>query len=656
MLRILTLFCLAPLAYSQTSGANDLTQMNLEDLLNLQVTSVSKKQQSLSKAGAAVFVVTQEDIRRSGVRTVPDALRMVPGVQVAQVDRNRWAISIRGFLETFGNKVLVLIDGRTVYRSSISGVFWDEIDVPVENIDRIEVVRGPGGTVWGANAVNGVINILTKKASDTQGVLVTTASGSESLSESMVQFGGKAGRTGAYRLFGKYNAINNTRGPGSQNALDGSNRFSGGFRSDWNLSSQDTLTVQGEFGRFRTGQRIDVPSTNPLVATDSVSDRIEFTGENIVARWTHAFQNGSEASVQFFDDRYERLDTGLRDSVNVADFDFQHHLSFKKRHDIVWGAAYRLVNSDSQPGPHLGFSPSEFTSNLFSTFIQDEFAVTPTISFTLGSKFEHNTLSGFEYEPGAQLVWEKSKRQTFWLSAARAIRQPARSDVNIFGDFKNVPLGEGAYGVVRLTGGNNRNTEQLRSAQVGHRAQWSDRLSVDSVFYISSYRNLQSVEPLPPYFTLQGGPHLILPATFDSFGKATSYGIEMSASWRVSHRWKLSPEFSALHLNDISTSPNGMVAIDPRQTARYLLGARSSFNVTRRLEWDASFSTVAAIVNTPSFTRVDSRLGWRLGEAAEVSVVGQNLLSARHFEFPTSGFVSHAPVQRTVFGRVQWRF
>ena len=643
-------------AHGQVSGANDLTQMNLEDLMNLQVTSVAKRQQSLSKAGAAVFVITQEDIRRSGAQNIPDALRMVPGVQVAQVNRNRWAVSIRGFLDTFGNKVLVLVDGRTVYRNSISGVFWDEIDMPMENIDRIEIVRGPGGTVWGANAVNGVINILTKRAADTQGMLVTAASGSEANAETTVQYGGKAGRSGAYRLFGRYNNVNNTRWSDNQNALDGSNRFSGGFRSDWNVSSGDRFTVQGDFQRLGAGQKIDVPSASPFLATDRIPDRIEFTGENVVARWTHTFRNGSEASLQFYDDHYIRLDTGLRDSANVADFDFQHHVALTNRNDIVWGAGYRLASSNSRAGRYLGFKPSEYKNQLSSTFVQDEFAITPTLSFTLGSKFEHNSVTGFDYEPGAQLVWEKSKRQTFWTSIAKAVRQPARSDINLVGAFRNVPLGDGAYGVVQLTQDGHGDVEKLYSAQVGHRAQWKDQVSIDSVFFFSSYRKLQTVEPLQPYFTfLDGPPHLVIPAAFGYFGNATSYGVEMSASWRVSHRWKLTPQFSALRLDEVVTSP-GKLAIELGQTARYLLGARSSFNLTRRLEWDASFNTTPAIAGTPGFTRVDSRLGWRFGEGVELSVVGQNLLSARHVEFPDANFVSHAPVERTVFGKITWRF
>ena len=644
-------------AYGQASRPQDLTQMNLEDLMNLQVTSVAKKKQSLSKTGAAVFVVTQEDIRRSGARNLPDALRLVPGVQVAQIERNRWAVSIRGFQDLAGNKVLVLIDGRSVYRDSFSGVFWDELDMPMENIDRIEVIRGPGGTVWGANAVNGVINVLTKSARDTQGMLVTAVSGSDPSEEGTVQFGGKAGRSGAYRVFGKYNTVNNTTGPRDQNALDGFNHILGGFRSDWNLSGHDSLTVQGDFSRLRSGQKIDVPSSNTLLPTDRVSDQVQFTGGNVVARWNHTFQNGSDASLQFFDDRYVRLDIGLRDSANVADFDFQHHFAFKNRHDIVWGAAYRSTNGTSRPGAFISFNPLDQSNQLASTFVQDEFAITPSLSLTLGSKFERNSLTGFEYEPGIQVVWEKSKRQTFWMSAAKAVRQPSKLDHHGFVEVQNVPLGSGSYGVLQLVGDPDGNIEQLRSAQAGYRMQRGERLSFDTTFFLSSYHDLQTVEPLDPYLTFsKGPPHLIFPLMYDSYEKAKTFGIEVSASWRASHRWRLSPQFSTIHLAQSISSANGKPAVDPGLTARYLLGIRSSLNVTSKMEWDATLSNVPSVTTTPGYTRVDSRLGWKFGERTELSLVGQNLLSSRHLEFSDTAFILSVPVQRTVFGKITWYF
>ena len=293
---------LVPIAGRGQIAPRDLTQASLEDLMNLQVTSVSKKEQKLSKAGAAVYVITQEDVRRSGATNIPDLLRMVPGVDVARLDANRWAVSIRGFNYIYADKVLVLIDGRTVYLDSASNVFWDQQDVPLEDIDHIEVIRGPGGTVWGANAVNGVINIITKNAKATQGGLVTAGSGSEETAEGLVQYGGKIGSKGAYRAFGRYFNINNTLAPGGQNAADGWHISHGGFRSDWDLSRKDSLTVQGDLYGSEAGQTITTVFSNALPRQGTLNDPLSNATGNILGRWNHTLTNGSDTSLQVFYD------------------------------------------------------------------------------------------------------------------------------------------------------------------------------------------------------------------------------------------------------------------------------------------------------------------------------------------------------------------
>jgi len=416
----------SPSTSAPSPAPPDLTQASLEDLLKMQVTSVSKKSQSLSRAGAAVFVITQEDIRRSGATNLPDVLRLAPGVNVARVNTSNWAVSIRGFNDVYADKVLVLIDGRSVYNPVFSGVLWDAQNVPLEDIERIEVIRGPGGTVWGANAMNGVINIITKNTKDMQGGLVTAGGGSETYAGGLAQYSGAIGSKGTYRVFGQYSDLASAPLPSGENSGDGSQSYRTGFRSDWNLTPRDTMTVQGDFQQSREGENITTIISDALPSQRTFTQRVEDSGANVLGRWNHVLDGGSEVSFQLYDD-YSRntLDESLWQ--NTTDHDFQDHVAFGTRQDIVWGLGARLVAYDLDPGYSLAFQPAGGMNLLSSTFVQDEVKISNGLSLIIGSKFEHNAYTGFEFEPSAQLVWNPTARQSFWLSAARAIRQPTRS-------------------------------------------------------------------------------------------------------------------------------------------------------------------------------------------------------------------------------------
>ena len=551
----------------------DLTQVSLEDLMHIQVTSVSRKEQPMSKAGAAVFVITAEDIRRSGATNIPDLLRMVPGVNVQQIDANSWAIGIRGFADVYADKVLVLVDGRSVYRPSFSGVNWDEQDMPLENIERIEVIRGPGGTVWGANAMNGVINITTKHAKDTQGGMITAGTGSETSVDGTVQYGGKIGSQGAYRAFGRYFNIESSVLPNGARAVDGWHGSHGGFRSDWDLSPQDSLTVQGDVLHNNEGQTLPgVVFPNALPSVRDVNDRIEFTEGNILGRWNHTLSNGSEMSLQAYEDYYNRSTAGIDENRNTADLDFQHHVAIGSRHDVVWGLGYRVTSDHFTPGYAITVLPPSRTDSLFSTFVQDEISITHSLTFIVGSKFEHNAYTGFEYEPGAQLVWEPTKRQTLWTSAARAIRQPSRRDYGMSMDFTVFPLGNNGFGVTQLVGQTHPKAEELRDFEVGYRAQVRKRLSLDAVAFASIYRHLMTMEPQAAIFTTSPGPpHMVIPMMFDYLAHAHDYGAEIYATWTVTDRWKLSPGLALLHMNIIQdpTSHGSPVDNEGNAPGRY---------------------------------------------------------------------------------------
>jgi iron complex outermembrane receptor protein len=646
--------------FAQQSQPVDLTQASLEDLMNVRVTSVSKREQKLSTAGAAAYVITQEDIRRSGMTNIPDLLRMVPGVNVARIDANTWAISIRGFNNRYSSKVLVLIDGRTVYTPGFSGVFWDQQDVPLEDIDRIEVIRGPGGTVWGANAMNGVINIITKKAGDTRGGLVRVGTGSEETANGLVQYGGSAGRNGSYRVFGKYfnvaDAINADRTPGA----DGWHGIHGGFRADWDLSGRDTLTVQGDLFGSSEGQTITTLFSNRLPDFHTFADKVSVGRGNILGRWGHTFSNGSDTSLQLYYDRFRRLDQAL-DILNTGDADFQYHFHVGFRHDVVAGAGYRLTDHSFTQGYEIGFGSGYRRDNLYSTFVQDQIRLTRSLALTVGSKFEHNSFTGSEYEPSAQLVWTPTSRQTVWASASRAIRQPSWFDAESKLDAATFPLNGGGFGLVQLNGNINTQAETLLDFEAGYRIQVNKQLSIDATAFRSHYSRVQTLEPAAPYFTADPlPPHLVTPSYWANLAQAHDYGVEFSTNWDVTSRWRISPGFSFLQMGIVldPSSHDTTTAASVGDSPKHQAQLRSTLNLPHNLEWDTSAFYVGAlhIGPVPSYTRLDTRFGWRVKEGVEFSVGGQNLLRPYHFEFLDGLQVQPTLAERSVVGKVAWRF
>jgi len=628
--------------------------------MNIQVTTVSKKEQTLRTAGAAVFVITQEDIRESGATNIPDLLRMVPGVNVARMSTNTWAISIRGFNDSFANKVLVLIDGRSVYNPISSGVSWDQQDVPLEDIERIEVIRGPGGTVWGANAMNGVINIITKNAKNTQGGLIVAGGGSETVADGLAQYGGAIGSAGTYRVFGKAFDIDSSTLPSGGSARDGWQSVHGGFRSDWILSPQDTLTVQGDLQEGREGQNLTVVISNPLPAEGTFTDRFGTSAGNLLARWNHTLANGSEMSLQIYDDHSSTFSLGSRYRQNTVDFDFQDHLKLGSRQDIVWGLGSRVADLFLGPGYGIVYAPSSRTDVLLSTFFQDQVKITGALSFTFGSKFEHNAYTGFELEPSAQLVWNPTPRQSVWLSAARAVRQPDAVDASIRDEAAIFPTGPGSFGIVEADGNPRQKAESLNDFEAGYRLQVTARLSVDVATYLNYYHDLRTAEELQPYFvTGPGEPYLILPVAFESIGSAHAYGGELSLDWKPTDRWRVSGGYSRLHMVILKDAANldSEVGDSGTGTPQQQFQVRSALDLPHHFEWDGSVAYVGRLLaGIPAYTRVDTRLGWRINERLDVSAVGQNLLSPRHAEFPDDVGVDHTLVARSVFVKLTFKF
>jgi iron complex outermembrane recepter protein len=659
-LPLLALVLLDPrCAPSQTSTPQALADSSLEDLMNIEVTSVSRKEQKLSRTAAAAYVISQEDIRRSGATNIPDVLRMAPGVDVSQIDANTWAISIRGFNDQYANMVLVLIDGRTVYTPISSGVYWDQIDVPLEDIDRIEITRGPGGTIWGANAVNGVINIITKNSAATRGSAVSAGGGSQGMAQGLAQYGGSIGQSGTYRVFGSYsNQGNLTASDGTSAAADGWHKSHGGFRSDWSPSPSDSLTIQGDFLQTSEGETVNTVFANQLPLERMLNTPIATDSGNLLARWGHKLANGSETSLQVYFDRYNRLEDGAHEALDNLDLDFQHHLTLGARHDIVWGAGYRLTADSETPGYSLTYVPSSRTTNLFSTFLQDEITLGRSVWFTLGSKVEHNAYTGFEYEPGAKLLWQPTVRQAIWISAARAIVQTSRIEANLLVDLAVFPTSGGGFGVAQVQGNPDSQVQQVYDYEAGYRVQVNKQFSLDVTAFSGSYRHMAGAVPGAPYFTVdEGPPHVVLPLIFEYGADAQTYGAEAFGTWTVTRRWKISPSLSAIHLRGNNT----YLVEDEDNTPEIQTQIRSSLDLTRRLDWDVAVWHIGRLRDggdgaVPAYNRVDTRLAWRMGEFTEVSVVGQNLLTRLHAEFHDDFGLQRTLVERSVFGKIAWHF
>lgn len=648
-------------AMAQSQLPRDLTQASMEDLLNAHVTSVSKKDQSLFKAGAAVFVISQEDIRHSGAANIPDLLRMVPGVNVARIDANTWAISIRGFNTRYSDKVLVLIDGRSVYTPSFSGVYWDQIDLPLEDIERIEVIRGPGGTVWGANAMNGVINIISKNSKATTGGLISAGTGTEENAQGIAQYGDQLGRTATYRAFGRYSNVETSALADGSDGADAWHKFHGGFRSDWDFSRSDSLTIQGDLMQAREGQTLTTVLSNQLPTIATFNDRISVDSGNLLTRWKHTLQNGSDFSLQFYYDRFNRVDQAIEEKLSTVDFDFQHHLTVGSWQDIVWGGGFRRYNDVLGSGYDVVFTPRQKFDNLYSAFVQDEIRLTKSVSLTAGSKVEHNPYSGFDWSPSSQLVWTPTDRQAVWASASQAVRQPSRMDSAIHYDITTFPVDANSFGVLTLLGNPKTDREQLRDYELGYRIQPVKRLSLDLTAFRSYYKNLETSEPGAPYFIeTPGPPHYIFPLYVGNMARARTYGGEIFANWEVTSRWRISPGASFVRINVTKDpgSQDSTVQGAAGDTPQRQFEIRSFAKLLRNLDWDTSVFFVGKLIDDgiPAYTRVDTRLGWRIGESIELSVVGQNLLAPRHTEFGDAFEVNHTQVERSALVKLTWRF
>jgi len=624
------LLCSAP--YFQVSAEaaepdpRDLADLSLEELGNIQITSVSRRAERLSDAAASVFVITAEDIRRSGVTNLPEALRLAPNLQVAQVNADGYAISARGFNGSAANKLLVLIDGRSVYTPLFAGVFWDVQDVMLEDVERIEVISGPGGTLWGVNAVNGVVNVITRSAKSTQGGMIAAGVGSRE-NDGALRYGDSVGADGNYRVYGKYFDRNHTFTADGSTKDDALHRGQAGFRADWDRPG-DQFMVQGNAYRGREGQPLPGSIATGAIFTLGT---ISLSGANLTTRWGHALEGGSNVVVQAYYDRTERtVPPTFAETLDIFDLQFQHSMRLADSHVVVWGGEYRYSFDRLDNSSFFAFLPASLDQRWASLFAQDESTLAKDLRLTLGARVERNDYTGNEFLPNARLAWKFASDHLLWTAASRTVRAPSRFDRDPF-----VP-GNPPF---LLAGGPDFRSEVAKVYEVGYRGQPATSISYSVTVFHADYDHLRTQDVAP------SGTFLVLGNGMEG----TTNGVEMWGNYQASRTWRLSAGLTGLRetlqLKPGTIDTANSVAQGGQNPAHSWM-LRSSLDLPYQSEVDVTVRHVSALANpeVPAYTTGDLRYGWRPRRDLELSVTGQNLFGREHAEFT-------APATRSQFGR-----
>ena len=598
----------------------DLSGMSLEDLAKVEISSVSKRPERLSAAAASVYVISREDIRRSGYTSIPDILRLAPNLHVARQDASQYAITARGHNTTTANKLLVLIDGRGVYTPLFSGVFWDVQDTLIEDIERVEVISGPGGTLWGANAVNGVINVITRSARDTNGALVSLAASGEER-DAGARWGGKLGENASFRVYAKGFERDHTKRASGASARDDFRKGQVGFRIDGG-HLDNSFTLQGDSYDGSIDQ--------------AAPGRKEVSGTNLLARWNRTLADGATLQLQAYLDHSRRVYPGtFGETLNTFDIEAQHSFAWRGTHQILWGGGYRGSRDSVANSAALAFLPAKTRLTLANVFAQDTIALDERLRLTVGAKFEHNNYTGMEFQPNAKLAWQLSEQSLLWGGLSRAVRTPSRVDRELFAPG-NPPF-------TVFAGGPTFQSEKLTALEVGWRAQPSPRFSYSVTAYHHKYDDLRSVEG-------------VLPSSIANMMEGTGHGVELWGTWQAADWWRLSAGLNVLH-KDLRFKPG---STDTRLQAAgndpdHKVTLRSAMNLGPHSELDINLRSIAALPNpaVPSYTALDIRWGWHISNSVELSVTGFNLLKSSHPEFGAAA--TRGEVPRSVMAKLVWK-
>ncbi len=654
--------------------ALDPPDISLEDLLGVEVTSASRKAERLHDVAAAVFVITRDDIERSGATNLPEALRLAPGVNVASLANNRWAVSVRGFNDRFSNKLLVLMDGRSIYSPLFSGVVWEDQDTLLEDIDRIEVVRGPGAAMWGANAVNGVINIITRRARDTQGNLLVAAAGSEERALLAFRHGGEAGN-GHFRVWGK--AFKRDQSVTAEGHTGNDYWQAGriGFRGDWVIGDGHRLMLSGQAYSSPTGDRWNLADLGSPQGITLIDRRQGGKGGHLLGRNEWTLANGSQAALQAYIDFSQlELQDAFKEDRTTVDLDFQHRVQLGQNHDLIWGLGYRYSRDRMNSTGIIVAQPSSRAFTLASAFVYDDITLLPnTLRLMLGLRVEDNSFTGVEPLPNARLMWTPSDSQSLWASVARAVRTPSRAELDGEILFSVTPPGAaGNPTPLPLLTRNIPDDHQLQNETVlayelGYRHQFSASLSADVAAFYNQYDDLRSAMLGTQQIAFARSPYLIQNIIPDNSIKAHTRGVEITVDWYPWPWWRIQPGYSYLHLDASSKTGdpfsvknvNNINASDPQ----HQLSLRSSLSLSDKHRFDLWLRHVSALgaknsrIVVPAYTTLDLRYAWKPTRDLEVSVVGQNLLDRSHPEFVPSLLPSQQlELQRGMYVKARWQF
>jgi iron complex outermembrane receptor protein len=610
---------------------SELSDLSLEQLSNVVVTSVSRQEERLARAAASITIISSSDIRRSGARTLPEALRMAPNLQVARVDARNYAITARGFNSPFENKLLVLIDGRSVYSPLFSGVFWDAQDVVMADVERIEVISGPGSTIWGANAVNGVINVITKSAKDTLGGRASVAVGGGERS-AIARYGAAVGSHGSYRLYAKTLAVDDTVNAAGASIHTGFDRHQAGFRADWDLAAGGA-TLSGD-------------AYQGSLAQAGTRD-IYISGANLNASVSARSGERNDYRVQVLLDHTERNQpNAFVEYLDTIDGQAQYNMHLGQRHRVSFGAGYRFAKDRLTNGAGFAFLPAELNLHTGNVFAQDEFALTEALRLTAGLKVEHNNYTGAEFLPNLRLGWSPSNDSLLWSSLSRTVRAPSRIDH----DFYSPSVPTVVNGVPRfvIAGGPDFISETANVFELGYRAQPTPQFSYSVTGFYSQYDRLRTLEPLA------GGG-----VAFRNFGEGRVRGVEMWGRWHPSDSLHLSAGLvqQKIHtgLTAGSKDSSGDTGLSTNDPGRHWL-LRVSKDISDNNQDDATLRYQGSLPKpaVPAYYEMDLRWLWTVVPNTEVALIGQNLLHQSHAEF--GGAPNRSVIERSVLLKLTQRF
>ena len=655
-----------PCAWATARGSIDLAGLSLEELMNVEVSLVSRKPEKLIRATAAIYALTQEDLRGSGARSIPEALRLVPGVQVGRMDANKWALSARGFSDIFANKLLVLIDGRSIYNPQFSGVFWESRDVVLEDVERIEVIRGPGGTLWGANAVNGVINVATRSARDTQGWLLQAGGGSQERAFGTLRYGGSLGETAWFRLFTKSFQRQGSRSPSGLDLEDDWTVSRVGGRLDWAPSSRDFLTLQGDAYSGEVGQTWEmVTSLEPPYRETFAADS-EIEGGHLRGRWERRFSEDSDLALQVYYDLFGRMPPPVGGYIHSLDADFQHRFPLTRRQELIWGLGYRSIIYDVEDSFTYTMEPIDRHLRLFSLFAQDDFALVPErLRLTFGTKVEHHDFTGFEIQPSIRFLWTPHLEHAFWGAISRAVRTPSRADRDqrfiaavVSADELSAPL----PGLVMINGDEQFTSEILLAFDLGYRTHFGNHLSLDLATFYNIYDDLRSTEPALPFRReTPSPPHLVIPLVAANKLSARTSGVELAVDWQALAWWRLRSAYTFLYMElelEADSSDRDMLTV-PQENPEHQLNLRSSMKLFSWMDFDMALRYVddRPVLDIDRYLALDVRLGWQLLDGLECTLAGQHLLSPPHLEFTRQVNINlPGQVKAGFYSALTWKF